>query len=183
MGATTWHYFVPYEADTEAALQRLRKQVFKDGSYGSGVPSPDQMKAMFEEVLARSPNPALARQQMEDAMASLAQLQQQMPPEPPKPDTIEELLEQRAENGSHSILDIQCVAPAPEFGAVSPMPAERLKQIFGATGPTRNMVESKLGDFDLVEDPLVSERWQGIYFTVYREGKPDEIFFMGTSGD
>lgn len=30
---------------------------------------------------------------------------------------------------------------------------------------------------------LVRERLQGICLTVYRDGQPDELFFMGTSGD
>jgi hypothetical protein len=88
-----------------------------------------------------------------------------------------------AENGTHSILDIQHVSPLAEFGAVCPMPAEELVKLFGTDRPTRKMVEDKLGDHDLVEHPLVSERWQGIYFVVYRDTQPDELFFMGTSGD
>src|SRR5690348_4643486 len=99
MGATGWHYFVPYDADTQTALQSLREKVFKEGTYGSGVLVPERMKAMLEQRLAETPNPALARQQMEEFMAKLTQLRQRMPPEPPKPATIDELLEQRAENG------------------------------------------------------------------------------------
>ena len=131
MGATGWNCFVPYEADAEAALQHLRQQVFKEGKYGTGILGPDRMKTVFEHLLARSPHPAQMRQQIEEAMARLAELRQRMPPEPPKPDTIDKLLEQRAENGTHSILDIQHVAPEREdFCAVSPMPAERLKGRF-----------------------------------------------------
>ena len=72
MGATGWHYFVPYEADTQAALQSLREKVFKEGTYGSGFPAPDRMRAMLEQRIARSPNPAQARQQMEEMLAKLA---------------------------------------------------------------------------------------------------------------
>jgi hypothetical protein len=183
MGATGWNYFVPFEENVEAVLQRLRQQVFKEGKYGSDILAPDRMKAVFEQMLARSPNPEQTRKQMEEAMEKLAQLRQRMPPEPPKPSTIEELLEQRAENGTHSIIDIQRISDVPDFAAVSPMPDQRLREIFGTDRPMRTMVESKLGDRELVEDPLVSERWQGVYFTIYRDGKPDEICFMGTSGD
>jgi hypothetical protein len=168
MGATTWNYFVPYEADTEGALQRLRQQVFRDGKYGSGIPAPKEMKAAFEQLIAQSPNPELARQQMEQAMAQMEQLRHLMPPEQTKPDTIEELLEQRAESGTHSILDIQRISSVPDFGAVCPMASEDLQNLFATDKPTRK---------------LVAERWQGIYFTVYRDGMPDELFFMGTSGD
>lgn len=180
MGATTWNYFVRYEADTEAALQSLRRKVFEDGGYESGRVTPDQVRAAYEQLIAQSSNPAVARQQIEQVMEQLRPL---MPPEPPKAKTIEELLEQRAENGTHSILDIQHISHVPEFGAVSPMPSEELVKLFGTDKPTRQMVEDKMGDYDLVEHPLVSERWQGVYFVVYRDGKSDELYFMGTSGD
>ena len=180
MGATTWNYFVRYEANTEAALQCLREKVFRDGEYESGRVTPDQVRAAYEQLIAQSSNPAVARQQIEQVMEQLRPL---MPPEPPKAKTIEELLEQRAESGTHSILDIQRVSQEPDFAAVSPLPPEELVKLFGADKPTRKTVEDKLGDYDLVEHPMVSERWQGIYFVVYRDGKPDELYFMGTSGD
>ena len=183
MGATTWNYFVRYEADAQAALQSLREKVFRDGEYESGVVTPDQIRSAYEYLIAHTADPALARQQFEQAMQQLRPL---MPPEPserPKAKTIEELLEQTAENGTHSILDIQRISQAPDFAAVSPMPSDELVKVFGTDKPTRKMVEDKMGEYDLVEHPLVSERWQGIYFVVYRDGKPDELFFMGTSGD
>ena len=107
----------------------------------------------------------------------------------PKPDssmnprTIDDLCEERGESGTHSILDIQGVSPEPEFGAVCPMPVVRLQELFDTDQPTRKMLEEKQGDEELIEDPVVSERWQGIYFTVYRDGRPNEIYFIGTSGD
>jgi len=100
-----------------------------------------------------------------------------------KPTTIDELLEEQGESGTHSILDIHRVSDELDFGAVSPMPSNELEALFGTDKPTRKMVEDKLGDNDLVEHPLVSERWQGVYFTVYRDGRPDQLFFIGTSGD
>jgi hypothetical protein len=180
MGATTWNYFVAYEADTEAALKRLREKVFKGGEYESGVVSPDQIRAAYEQVIGQDSNPNMARLQIDQVMEQLRPL---MPPERPKAKSIEELIEQRAENGTHSILDIQQISDTSGFAAVGPMPSEELVKLFGTDKPTRTMVEDKLGDYDLVEHPLISERWQGIYFVVYRDGKPDELFFMGTSGD
>jgi hypothetical protein len=182
MGATTWSYFTPYDNNVDAALQRLRQEVFKDGKYGNGIPATDDMRAMFEQVIAQNPKPALARQQMEEAMARIEQLRDSIPPQP-RAETIDELLEQRAESGTHSILDIQRISTTPDFGAVSPLPGEVMEELFGTDKPTRKKVEEKLGEHDLVEHSLVSERWQGIYFTIYRDDKPDELFFMGTSGD
>ena len=64
------------------------------------------------------------------------------------------------------------------------MPVERIREIFGTDKPTRPMVEGKIGYPELADDdPVIMEGWQGYYFTVYRDGKPDEIFFVGSSGD
>jgi hypothetical protein len=51
MGATGWSYFVPYEADVSAALQRLREVVFARGDYvyGDGL-SDEQRKAILEQA-------------------------------------------------------------------------------------------------------------------------------------
>ena len=51
MGASGWNYFVPYEADIAAALQRLREVVFTRGDFlsGDGV-TDDQRKAILEKV-------------------------------------------------------------------------------------------------------------------------------------
>jgi hypothetical protein len=201
MGATTWNYFVAYDDDVDAALQRLREQTFRVGSYERFVPTDEELEratAFAEQIESESfdPEKSVHPKPGEPMHEWAMRVQQQMskltgtPPnrsmpkhDPKKPSTIDELLEEQGESGTHSILDIQRISPVPEFGAVSPMPTERLREIFGTDRPTRKMVESKQGDYDLVEDPFVSERWQGIYFTVYRDAKPDEIYFMGTSGD
>ncbi len=62
------------------------------------------------------------------------------------------------------------------------MPEQNLDDFFGTVKPTRDMVEAKRY-LDIAEHPLTSEKWQGVYFIVYRNGKPDEIFFAGCSGD
>ncbi|HTB85545.1 MAG TPA: hypothetical protein VK742_17995 [Candidatus Sulfotelmatobacter sp.] len=202
MGATTWDYFVPYDDDVGGALQRLRELVFREGRYERFTCSADELKP-FQEVPGIVDQTApLEKQVQKQEGESILQwgvriqkLLDQFGGESPKaepdysktPKTIDELLEEQGESGTHSILDIQRISPVPEFGAVSPMPAERLSEIFGTDKPTRKMVESKLGDcreaHDLVENPLVTERWQGVYFILYRDGKPAELFFMGTSGD
>ena len=72
----------------------------------------------------------------------------------------------------------------PEFAAVTPMSPERIREIFGTDQPTRQMVERKRGYPELTEDnPLANEGWQGAFFTVYADGEPLEIYFVGSSGD
>ena len=69
------------------------------------------------------------------------------------------------------------VADSPDYGAVAPLPREELLELFGTDRPTREMVE---GSDELFE---ALERGQGVYFVVYEEGRPSEIFFAGYSFD
>jgi len=156
MGGRYWNYFVPYEDDVEAALQKLRAETFRSGQYSHcEPPSPEELEG----------DPELA---------------EDYPTE--QPQTIEELLEQEAEDGTNSIIDITHVADSREFGALVPMPAEVLRELFGTEKPTHEVVEQKRYR-ELAEHPLTCEKWEGVYFTIYRNGKPDEIFFAGCSGD
>jgi hypothetical protein len=158
MGGVYWNYFVPHQDDVSAALQRLRSETFRAGkySYSRDMPSLEELDEL----------PELADEEPLD-----------------KPQTIEELLEQEEESGTNSIIDITHIAHSPEFGAVTPMPPEIVRELFGTEKPTHEMVEAKRYDLDLVEHSLVCEKWQGVYFTVYRNGRPDEVFFAGSSGD
>ncbi|HVU15279.1 MAG TPA: hypothetical protein VHD32_00025 [Candidatus Didemnitutus sp.] len=181
MGASTWSYLVPYAESPDQALQRLREDVFRQRKYGDGIPSADEMRAQFEKLFGGGQDPAM-RAQLEASIVKIEELRSQIP-RMPEPRSIEELLMQRAESGTHSILDIQGISPVPEFGAVSPMPGDDLVRIFGTSEPTREMVEALLGDERLMEHPLVSKRWQGVFFAVYGGGRPVEFCFVGTSGD
>jgi len=200
MGSTTWDYFTRYDADAGAALRRLRRQVFRKGRYERFVPSQEDLEVFHGKPRRIDPSvppeerARIQQVQQEDGMIQLAARIQNIlgewggetdpvPDYSKKPRTIKALLKEQGESGTHSILDIERVAAQPQSGAVTPMPAERLRKIFGTDKPTRKMVDSKRGAYELVEDPFVSERWQGVYFTVYRDGKPDELFFIGTSGD
>jgi hypothetical protein len=156
MGGCFWDYFVPYENDVGSALQKLRAEVFRTKQYSSA--------AITSEGIEEDPD-------LEEEHSK-------------PPATIEDLLTQEAESGTNSILDITHISVEPEFAAVIPMPLQMVQEIFGTDKPTREMVEAKRGDPELTDDnPLAYEGWQGTYFTVYRDGKPDEIYFVGSSGD
>jgi hypothetical protein len=53
MGASGWEYLVPYQADLQAALDELRRQVFESGDYISpvtwGLPAPESVEALVEQ--------------------------------------------------------------------------------------------------------------------------------------
>jgi hypothetical protein len=156
MGGCSWNYFVLYEVDVSAALQKLRSHIFRTGQYTRSVLSAEDI-AEEPELAQEDPNR--------------------------EPETIDKLLEQEAEDGTNSILDITHLSDQPEFAAATPVSRESLREIFGTDQPTHEMVESKRGYPELLHHSLVVEKWQGAYFTVYRDDKPDEIFFFGCSGD
>ncbi|MDB6021442.1 MAG: hypothetical protein JWQ04_1299 [Pedosphaera sp.] len=164
MGASGWNYFTPYQEDVEQALQSLRNEVFENRAYGEErrKPSdfdllPPERKWAFEGVHDTEP-------EIEDDGFS----------------SIEELLEEAAEDGTHSILDIQRTATGPDFAVAWPAPEEALKNVFGSSKPTHEQIAEK--DFELIE-ALDLERWQAVFLTVYKDGKPSEIYFEGVSGD
>lgn len=95
----------------------------------------------------------------------------------PKHDSIEEAREAADADGTRSILDIETIGEDPNFGTAVPLPNEELEQYFGTTEPTHDMV---LDNMDFLE---FIERGHCIYITVYKNGKPSELFFAGYSFD
>ena len=198
MGATGWSYFVPFEENVAAALQRLRENVFERGDYvyGDGI-TDDQRKAILEkmrpemepwmqkvrEEAAKLEEPlrTLYLQGAEKFKGEIMGDGSAFRKPKRKPKTIEKLLELQAESGTHSILDIRDVSKEPQFGAVSPLPHARLVEFFNSEMPTHAEIEEAHDSGSLEE--FVSERWQGIYIIAYRDGSPSEIFFAGCSGD
>lgn len=191
MGASGWSYFVPYEADVSAALQRLRQDVFARGDY---LTAEDTLDSMDWEAAAKknaewAKNPELSPEVRESylkAASDYRKLHWGRVLEPkgapgPKPQTIEALLEQEAENGTHSILDIMCISTRPKFGAISPFPESKLLYYFNSEKPTHAVIEDRYEWGSL--EKFISKRWQGIYIIAYRDEKPNEIFFAGCSGD
>ena len=200
MGATGWSYFVPYEADISAALQRLREDVFARGEYTYGVDAhgvtEEQLKAFVEKARpeldpwmekVREQAAMLPEHIREKFLENAEKIKKQLsgdiklPKPKKKPKTIEQALKHQAESGTHSILDISEISAEPKFGAVTPLPCAKLIEFFGTEPPTRAQIEDA-DSFDKLEE-YVSERWQGIYIIAYRDGVPSEINFAGCSGD
>jgi hypothetical protein len=151
--SSEWSYFWPYETDVAVALQRLREDVFARGAY------------MTEESEIAS-----ARYLVDMPRLSTS-----------KPSSIEELLEQEGEHGTHSILDITHVSPTPKRRAVSPLPVAVLADYCLSDSPSSAEIED-VYEFGSLEK-YVNKRWRGIYIIAYKDGKPSEIFFAGCSGD
>jgi len=167
MGASGWSYFTPYQPDIEKALQTLRQQIFKEGAYG-------KTHAFNPDMLARMPG-------LKETVEQLRQLEAERLGGPDRKfGSIEELLAAAAEDGTHSILDIEHTADTPDFGVAWPAPDDVLEEVFGTSKPSRADIEAKP---DELAERLDLERWQAAYVVVYADERPAEIYFEVVSGD
>ena len=121
MGGHAWFYFVDYEPDVNAALQKLREREFRAGRYNPVL--------WFPEFPVGPDSPTPGAQHA----------------------SIEEALEASEEEGTRSILDMTKVADAPDFFAVAPLPLEDLIALFGTDKPTHEMVEEGDELFEALE--------------------------------
>jgi len=208
MGATSWHYYTPHGEDPEEALQRLRAEVFSRNEYvdvtgplenvlrkmakrfGQDPDSPEgrawiDSSVRIQRAIETGDLRGLPRgdQSLVRRVRALGQIAHSLGAAPPpsrerRPRTIEELLEWAAECGTHSILDIEHVAPRLGFSVAAPMTPASLRRVFGIIEPTHDQVEAR---WEEIAERLA--RWQARYLVVYRDGKPDEYAFIGCSGD
>src|SRR5215472_13204000 len=123
VGAHPYFYFTPYQKDIQAALQALREREFMAGRYDPAMQMADPPSYMF---------------------------QMRFPPDESWPTpgaqhtSIEEAIEESAESGTGSILDLSRVGSAPDFCTVCPLNDQELVRLFGTTKPTRDLLESTL---------------------------------------
>jgi len=156
MGADPYWYFVPYEADIGAALQKLRVREFEAGRYNPVMPF------LTFPVDASAPVAA------------------------PLHGSIDDVLDAADEDGTRSILDISQVAPAPFDGSqmpyftAFPLADADIEDLFGTLCPTRGEVE-KHPPNSRMWDRI--ERGSALYVVTYDGGAPTEIFFAGYSFD
>src|SRR4029434_4510636 len=130
MGAHPYWYYEKYRGDIDVALQTLRQREFKAGRYNPVIPFPNFPPG------PNSPSPGAQHSSIEDAM------------------------EEAAEDGTRSILDLDHVSEFPDFCAVAPLLGDTLEKLYGTTKPTREMVERNM---DFLEDV---ERGQGVYIVL-----------------
>jgi hypothetical protein len=148
MGAVPWFYIVPYQPSVRRAMLELREREFRAGRYHPVV--------AFPHMSRNSPGA--------------------------QHDSIEEAREASGEDGTRSILDMDDVAtePAdpddPQFGIVSPVDPDFLRELYGTDRPTRQMVQ----DMAFFED---LERGTGVFVVLYQGDKPTELCFAGYSYD
>ncbi|WP_231157691.1 hypothetical protein [Streptomyces sp. CNZ748] len=147
MGASEWDYYVPYQEDLDAALQKLRREVFESGDYHW---------VDGDKWLAKDSTE-------------------------PLPQSLDELWDHELvqEAGTHSILDVlRVLGPddTPDHRTVEPVTGEEARELLGTDVLTRAHVK----DFDV----FPRSRWVGRCAVLHDDdGKPQEIYFWGHSGD
>ncbi len=198
MGASGWHYFVPYQEDAAQALAHLHWHLLAEGDYFEAW-AYEYIRYRFQarlsdawEALHHSWMEAAAcERNWEEFVQAVVQelvlvleakhIDVALPQRP----TMDELLN-RYSQGTHSILDVRHVADQPAFYVATPLSQEELLTVLGTEKPTRARTElvletrPKPGERSLY---TIRGRWQAVYFTVYKDEEPDEICFCGRSGD
>jgi hypothetical protein len=191
MGATGWSYTVPYEADMNKVLDDLHRDVFLRGAYRRPIPIFEALEELGfleadeetrEDLIRecgleplRAPIERVGPDGLRDWLEALY--------DAPKLQNMEELaaLQCLSESGTHSILDIESVGQTRADDGIYPLPREFLLRYVGTAEPNRAAVE-KLRERGMLLGEAY-ERGQGVYVILYRDGKPDEIYIEGASGD
>ena len=96
--------------------------------------------------------------------------------------TMELALKASREDGTRSILDILEIADQPTYHAACLLPAETLKRIYGTDRPDRSIIDNDRYMRKLFMGHRI-ERGHAIYFLIYEDGQPVEVFFAGYSFD
>lgn len=121
MGGHPWFYYVDYEPDINAALQKLRQREFLAGRYNPAID--------FPEFPVDENAPVIGAQHS----------------------SIEEAIEDADADGTRSILDMMSVSDTPDYSVVAPLPTEKLMELFGTDRPTYEMVEDSEDLYDELE--------------------------------
>ena len=87
-------------------------------------------------------------------------------------------MNQAAEGGTHSILDIDRISIAPQSRCAWALSDRDVEKIFGSRAPTHDQVEQRSGELS-----ASVKRWQATFLVVFSNGQPTEYYFEGCSGD
>ena len=177
MGASGWHYYVPYQDNIQKALDELRAQVLLSGDYVGGRSKSKRKHASIDALLSARGF---------DGTHSILDVSfvsdQPMRVESVKPeDFYERHLRFQALLGNDPAGFIRRMAQEAALdvgGSVHPVMSESLMNICGTLTPEREAVEAAASALC-----ASCARNTGRYVIVFRDGAPVGIFFAGASGD
>jgi hypothetical protein len=91
--------------------------------------------------------------------------------------SIQEALDESEADGTRSILDIERIAARLGSGVAVPLSEGKIRELYGTDKPTHSMAVKNLHIFEEIK------RGQGVYFALFENDKPTELFFAGMSYD
>ena len=173
-GGSPYYYFTEYQPDINAALQKLRKAEFAAGRYDPGLSMHEDADLGIEYMFQFDFPPN------EESIAP-----------GPSHGSIDEALSAAVPSGTRSILDIKGISAQPLWFHANALTDSVLVQLFETEKPSRELVEAVLlasttklegvNPYTLFWDRI--ERGTARYIVTYRNGEPDQIFFVGYSFD
>jgi hypothetical protein len=181
MGAEPYWYFTQYEPDVSAALQKLRQREFEAGRYNLVI------RHLEFPITPTSPAPGPKHPTIEDAFRDtdcdgtrsildierISDVPKTRPAVPPDIETLQ--AEFQAKLQQHLQSDRNGYVS--ESGTAAPLDSETLQALYQTAQPTREQIEENMDFFEQID------RGEAIYIVVYKDGKPDELFFAGYSFD
>jgi hypothetical protein len=183
MGASGWAYFTPYQPDIQKALDALRQQVFESGEYNKAYEiwqhaTEEGIRQWFKQDAAHLYDPAEVDDLVKRAITRLREMKARTASGTPS--SPEEAVAWNEDAGTHSILDVHSVTddPSGAWFVAAPLTENQLMMILGSIEPTHDQIvvnTRRLWN--------LRERWEATYIIVYKDGKPNEIYFTGFSGD
>jgi hypothetical protein len=183
MGGQPWMYFVPYERDLQAALEKLRARELHAGRYHP------VMRDLPFPVLDDSPAPggghrsvAEARDAADaDGTRSILDMDRVVTRPRPRRPSQDEMFAAMSTATHGDVVDLDALSgfmPQPEdFGTIAPVVPELLEELYGTARPRRPAVQAAPRFLDDVD------RGMGVYVVLYEDDVPTEICFAGYSYD
>jgi hypothetical protein len=173
MGASEWVYWVSYQPDIREALEQARAEAFQSHQYFDAVQyrlstlMPDYQRTGEWELSNYVP------ERYRPTEDDLRRWQSR-----PQPETTEDLIKIQALMGTHCVIDIEGIAPTRDPGMAAPLSTEDLVAFFGTQRPTPDQVAARQDDVCALCD-----RGEAVYITTYTGAVPDQIAFLGVTGD
>jgi hypothetical protein len=174
--------YVPYDVDFGETLWRARREAFLAGDYSApngisgneaGAMSDGDVQASMAEFLG------VDVADLEEFENMVPEGTQSPAPRDDLDERIARMLTMTMDQGSHSILDVVQVGEWPGIGVVTPVPEAELQELVGTSRPTHPQVAA-------TEAALMERcpRWEGRLVVVHDDqGNPDELCFLGVTGD
>jgi hypothetical protein len=168
MGASGWHYFVPYDSDVARALAALRAKVFASGDYYR--PRRGKRPRTVEDLVA-----ACAESGTHCILDVSRVLAEPLPvPELRAARLAYERGAPLADDETRR-LSRQSVSV---HGAVGRLADDVVREVFGSSSPDHTAAEQAyFAAFEHIP------RGAGAYVVVFSAGQPSELLFVGKTGD